>query len=241
MTTRNAIASTALLAIASVFGLASHALAADLLPTTKGPPPAPPVVAFTWTGFYIGGYVGAGADNDQFHFIPADTRTFNSADSVLGGVRAGYNYQTSWAVLGVEGDFGGMHLESHNSCPNPFFTCGHENDWVGTLLGRVGVAPIDRSLLYVAGGGAVSDFRYTALPPGVAPFVFSGRFSQTEAAWVIGGGFEYAFTNNWSFDIEYLHYGFGDVTAAPGTLSAANSTRLSNSMDTVDVGINYHF
>src|ERR1700677_2813664 len=189
MTTRNAIASTALLAMASVYGLASHVLAADLLPTTKGPPSAPPVVAFTWTGFYIGGYVGAGSDNDQFHFIPADTRTFNRSDSVLGGGRAGYNYQTSWAVLGIEGDFGGMHMESRNFCPNPFFACGHENDWVGTLVGRVGIAPIDRALLYVAGGGAVSDFRYTALPPGVAPFVFTGHFSQTEAAWVIGGGF----------------------------------------------------
>jgi outer membrane immunogenic protein len=241
MKARNIIASTAFLAIASVVGLPGQALAADLLPTTKGPPAPTPVVAFTWTGFYVGGYVGAGADNDQFHFIPANTRTFNSADSVLGGGRAGYNYQSSWAVLGIEGDFGGMHLQSRNSCPNPFFTCGHENDWVGTLVGRVGVTPTDRSLLYVAGGGAVSDFRYTALPPGVAPFVFSGHFSQTEAAWVIGAGFEYAFANNWSFDIEYLHYEFGDVTAAPGTLSAANSTRLSNNMDTIDVGINYHF
>jgi len=232
---------TAVLGTALALGFGAHALAADL-PTTKGPPPPPPAVAaFSWTGFYIGGYVGGAWDFDKFHFIPAGTTTFNNADSLLGGVRAGYNYQTSWVVLGVEGEFSGMNLKSSNPCPNPFFTCGHENDWVGTLLGRVGVSPFDRALVYVAGGGAVSDFRYTALPPGVAPFVFSGHFSQTEAAWVIGGGFEYAFANNWSFDIEYLHYGFGEVTAPPGTLSAANSTRLSNNMDTIDVGINYHF
>ena len=149
--------------------------------------------------------------------------------------------QSTWAVLGLEGDLSEFKLKSSSPCPNPFFTCGHENDWAGALLGRVGFTPFDHTLLYVAGGGAVSEFRYTALPPGVAPFVFSGHFSSTQAAWVAGGGFDYAFTKNWSLDAEYLHYGFGDVTAPPGTLSALNSTRQATRMDTLDLGISYHF
>ena len=240
MIPRSVLASSRILSVAAFVGLAAQAFAADLLPTTKGPPLAP-VSAFSWTGFYIGGFVGAAAGTDEFRFVPAGTTTSNSADSLLGGVRAGYNYQTSWVVFGVEGDFSGMNLKSSNPCPNPFFTCGRDSDWVGTLLGRVGISPIDRTLLYAAVGGGFSDFRYSALPPGVAPFIFSGNFSRTETALAFGGGFEYAFTNNWSFDIEYLHYGFGDATAPPGTLSAANSTKLTNGLDSFDLGINYHF
>ena len=50
---RNALA---LIAGASVLGLASVASAADL--PRKAPPPPPPPV-FSWTGFYIGAHIGS--------------------------------------------------------------------------------------------------------------------------------------------------------------------------------------
>jgi outer membrane immunogenic protein len=75
----------------------------------------------------------------------------------------------------------------------------------------------------------------------VAPFVFSGQYSSTQFGWALGAGAEYAFTQKWSAKIEYMHYGLGDSTASPGTLSAANSTRVSDYVDTVKAGVNYHF
>jgi outer membrane immunogenic protein len=229
------------LALALVLGAVGSAAAADL-PTKKAPPPyIPPVVAFTWTGFYVGAHVGGAWDTDEFHFQPAGTQTHNHASNVFGGVQAGYNYQISSVVLGAEGDVSGTHLASGASCPNPFFTCAHSIDWLASLRARVGFTPMDRALVYATGGLAFSDVHHTALPPGVAPFVFSGSYSDTRVGWALGAGVEYALTNSWSAKLEYIHYGMGSSTAAPGSLSAANSTRVTNSVDTVDVGVNYHF
>jgi outer membrane immunogenic protein len=75
----------------------------------------------------------------------------------------------------------------------------------------------------------------------VAPFIFTGFFSNTSVGYTVGGGWEYAFAKHWSVRVEYLYYGFGTSTAPPGTLSAANSTRVTNNINTVDVGVNYHF
>jgi outer membrane immunogenic protein len=240
MSARKNIAAVASLGMAVAFGVGNQAFGADL-PTMKGPPPAPPPPPpFSWTGFYIGAHVGGDWDYDRFHFTPAGTTTNNSASSILGGGQAGYNYQISSFVLGVEGDISGMHLASSAACPNPFFTCGHSIDWLSSARGRVGFTPFDRALIYVTGGAAFTDIHHTALPPGVAPFVFSGTFNSGQVGWAFGGGVEYAFTKNWSVKVEDIYYGFQN-TASPGTLSAANSTHVTTNINTVDVGVNYHF
>jgi len=173
--------------------------------------------------------------------VPANTFTRNDASSVFGGGQIGYNYQISSFVLGAEGDASWAHLSSSNFCPNPFFTCGHNVDFLASLRARVGFTPMDRVLIYVTGGAAFADIHHTALPPGVAPFVFTGTYSSTQVGWALGGGLEYAFTNNWSAKVEYLYYGLGTSTAAPGTLSAANSTRVTDNVNTVNLGVNYRF
>lgn len=185
--------------------------------------------------------MGGAWDTDKFDFEPVGTSTSNNATSIFGGVQAGFNYQISSFVLGAEGDISLAHLASSASCPNPFFTCGHSIDWLGSIRARAGFTPIDRALLYVTGGLALAAVDHTASPPGVAPFVFSGSYNNTRAGWALGGGGEYAFTNNISAKIEYIYYGLGSSTAPMGTLSAANTTKLTNGINTIDVGLNYHF
>jgi outer membrane immunogenic protein len=226
------------LAMCCAFG--ASALAADL-PTMKGPPPAPPATVYNWTGFYLGANVGGAWDHDEYHFVPAGTFTSNAGNSVLGGGQIGYNYQISNFVAGVEGDFDGAQLSSSAACPNPFFTCGHAIDWLASARARAGFLPVERALVYVTGGAAFSDIHHVVTPPGVAPFAFSGVFSSTQVGWALGAGVEYAFIDHWSAKVEYIHYGFGTVTAAPGTLSAVNSTKVSNYVDTFKAGLNYHF
>jgi outer membrane immunogenic protein len=97
-------------------GFVGAAVAADM--PVKAPPP---VVVNTWTGFYVGGDVGAGnfhsgsqsftqtADPFLNPFgIVFDPVTFSSGGvwGATGGVHAGYNWQLtpSWLV-GVEGDW----------------------------------------------------------------------------------------------------------------------------------------
>jgi outer membrane immunogenic protein len=227
--------SLAALGTLAITGLAS---AADM--PLKAPPPPPPQV-FSWTGFYFGGHVGGAWDSDQWQFLPANTFTHNHADSMFGGFQGGYNYQISRFVVGVEGDVSATDLVGTDPCPNRFFTCSHNMEWLASLRGRVGMLATDQALFYVTGGAGFSDIHHSASPPGVAPFAFSGNFSDTRIGPTLGGGLEYAFTTNWSVKFEYLHYWFDSSTAPPGTLSGANSTKLTNYVDTAQIGLNYKF
>ena len=73
-------------------------------------------------------------------------------------------------------------------------------DALGTFAGRLGYA-MDRSLLYVKGGGAWAHdkFSITDIPTGIT----YARFDQTRWGWMIGAGLEHGITVNWSAKIEY--------------------------------------
>src|SRR5712691_5596882 len=90
--------------------VAEPAMAADLAvkaPLYKAPPP---VYVYSWTGCYIGGNVGGlWARKDWtnrtpgvFNGLPIGT---HDADSWLGGVQAGCNYQVGGWVFGIQGDY----------------------------------------------------------------------------------------------------------------------------------------
>ena len=98
--------------IASALALAAggQALAADLPP----PPPAPRAPAtyipvapyYDWTGFYIGGNLGAGFTSGSFSDTALSTFTTASTTQFLGGGQVGVNYEF-WGgvVVGAEAMF----------------------------------------------------------------------------------------------------------------------------------------
>ena len=93
-----------LLATVALVALGAPALAADLAarPYTKAPPMAAPI--YNWTGFYIGGHIGAAFGNDNtFNGLVIGG---NDDARFLGGVQVGADYQfaPNW-VLGVEGQY----------------------------------------------------------------------------------------------------------------------------------------
>src|SRR5215475_9936763 len=109
--------SLTLLATTAVIGLAASVAAAADLPR-KAPPAAlpPPPPPYNWSGFYVGGFFGAGwarndldntsiAVSDAFSF-PGGTALSNGVGP-LGGITVGWNWQLPNApiVLGIEGDF----------------------------------------------------------------------------------------------------------------------------------------
>jgi outer membrane immunogenic protein len=96
-------------AAASLFlGLSFSAEAADL-PPAPPPPQAPVFVApppFSWTGFYLGGNLGAGWNHGNISDSAGlFTWGTNNSTTFVGGAQVGVNYQISNVVLGVEGDF----------------------------------------------------------------------------------------------------------------------------------------
>src|SRR3974390_2796916 len=97
-----------LLGIASavgVLGAASLGQAADM--AVKAPPPiAAPI--FTWTGFYLGGNLGAAWAQRSVTDVFGNTFTRTSDARFIGGGQLGYNWQFTNFVLGVEGDIDGI-------------------------------------------------------------------------------------------------------------------------------------
>ena len=130
----------------------------------------------------------------------------------------------------------------------------NSNNWFGTVRGRLGLA-YSRSLFYVTGGFAYSGNQNNqsityfngggagAFPCGVG-CTFSTTTNDSNIGWTAGGGVEYAFTDNISAKIEYLHVELGRRNAvftspsAPGlTLSSRNPSRF----DVVRAGLNFRF
>ena len=238
---------TALIAVAS-----SSALAADMRPPppvyTKAPPPPPP---FSWTGFYIGGNLGAAWTNTNISdsLFGLNFNNGNNAVFVAGG-QVGFNYQFGNVVLGVEGDFDwaannnnstvvvvGLPILGGNS-----FTASANDRWMATVAGRLGYA-FDRWMIYAKGGGGwvgANSFTVTDITTGVS---FNPGSSSTLSGWLVGGGFEWAFANNWSFRAEYDYFGLSgrSFTVPVGILAGDTFTTGNNNIQMATVGINFRF
>ena len=126
--------------------------------------PPPP---FSWTGFYLGGNVGAGFGTTETSInvgpaltavtgtpvtatAPLVSETFNG---FVGGIQAGYNWQAGVFVLGVEGDLDAAGLQGNAPCV-VVLNCTMKHNWFADITGRVGVVAVDRSLIYLKGGVA---------------------------------------------------------------------------------------
>jgi outer membrane immunogenic protein len=187
--------------------LGSSALAADL-PSHAPPPPVylPPAPIFTWTGIYIGGQVGYGWGNQNVSSSSGfgfDSFSSNN-DGVIGGAHVGYNLQLSQFVIGLEGSVDGSSINKSFSrfgfVPATYDTSA---DVQGSIRGRVGYA-MDRALIYATGGVAFAGVDNSIS----TPFGFDSA-SSTRVGWTVGGGLEYAITNNWSVRAEYRYTDFG--------------------------------
>jgi outer membrane immunogenic protein len=145
----------------------------------------------------------------------------------IGGGQAGYNYQWGSAVLGIETDFDGSSLSRHRNfigAPfvNPlirnntdFFTLNGSTSlgWLGSTRARLGwVATPDNRLLIYGTGGVAYGSGHANLSIYDATnnwFWTSNNTSGTRTGWTVGGGVEYAFTNNIIFGAEYLYFDLG--------------------------------
>lgn len=196
-----------LLASVAALGIvaAGAASAADL-PSRKGPIAAPVYMppAFTWTGFYIGANAGYGWGN-------VNTNGFGQVgdlDGFVGGGQIGYNYQIGQFVVGAEADLQGADLSTGGN----FYGASVKTEYFGTVRARVGVA-FDRFMPYITGGWAYGNVK-TSIPS----IGFSSDRTHT-GGWAIGGGLEYAFTNNIIAGVEYLYVDLGEknITTLAGT------------------------
>jgi outer membrane immunogenic protein len=215
------------------------AAAADL--PVKARPMAPVAMAYNWTGCYIGGNVGGkwvrtsgSVDVGAVPGSAAGTVLFPAADTstLIAGGQVGCNYQapgTNW-VFGLEGDLDWQRWSRTTilGTPVPFpFIPGDVFDirsrWQASARGRIGYA-WDRLLIYATGGAAFTDVtvgtNFIATTTGGVAFPATvGSVSKTLVGATVGGGFEYAFTNNFSAGIEGRYSWYGQQTFAGGPVA----------------------
>jgi len=203
-------------------------------------PPAAP--AWTWSGFYIGGSVGAAAGTATFS-DPHGPSIFGdnvTTDGFLAGLQLGYNWQVAprW-VVGVVADTSYLDSSGSFTCMQAFTTligsnCEVSPRALATVAGRVGflVDPLGHTLIYGKAGGAWTDSHISIYPNAANlrsfkdPVYPGGPTSADAGAWggMVGAGIERALTPAWSISLEYNYYRFASTNVStPETAKATRS------------------
>jgi outer membrane immunogenic protein len=168
--------------------------------------PAPAITVspagYEWSGVYAGATAGALVKGDH---LPGVRRLKNG--SFVGGIHAGYNYQTedNW-VLGVEADGNWVNAEKRGAALKHY----------GSARVRVGHA-LGRFLPYVDGGVVVGRMTDGSQQRTVA----AQSTQHTHIGYTLGAGLEYALTDKISTRISYHYIDLQkrDYTAAGKTQS----------------------
>jgi len=199
--------------------LSTSAFAADAV-FVNDPIPAAQVPAYLWSGAYIGlnaGYAGGKAEATDGEFGISAT-----GNGFVGGVQAGYNWQSGSAVYGIETDI----QYSDVSVEIADFDI-IEIDWFGSTRLRAGFLPTDRFLVYATGGVAYGKYS-----------VDLADLSDTRVGWTVGAGVEYAIDDKWSLKTEYLYTDLGSWDIAVDEGIAAD---VDFKFHTVRAGLNFKF
>lgn len=223
--------------------------APSLLPAIEGP--------VNWTGFSLGGHLGANWDRATFSgrfFDVAATRSTPYAAGIAVGGQVGADYQFGNFVVGVAGDFDWANSRGGRPCSTStgnFFNCESNVDTIMMATGRVGYA-WDRALFYAKGGYATADLteRLRSSADGQQLFLFGlggGQFRQfpairnTADGYTVGGGVEFALSKNWSAKAEYMYYDLGRRTTNFRDALGTIATTTQHTGNVVRVGVNYRF
>ncbi len=238
------VSAAAFAGLGAVAGFGAPAFASDL-PSNKAPPApvftqAP--IAFSWTGFYGGIEGGAdfARDHGQFNVNggAATPYNVNRTGGQLGGL-VGYNQQIGSLVLGVEGNFdgliGGKRTSMATDALGNHYNITGSSTYDADVRGRVGYA-IDRALLFAAGGVAFGNID-TGLAGANLPGVTT--FNAQRVGWTLGGGVDYAFTNNIVGRAEYRFTDLGSATFT--NVPAGVSEKMRGQSNAALLGIMYKF
>lgn len=192
--------------------------------------------AYNWTGFYVGGGLGAGASVHQIEIPPLAGAKFNGlgGEGVLGELNVGYDHDFGSWVAGVMVDarYSGMTTE----LDIPGGSINLDTDYGFDVLGRVGMKMNESTLAYVLGGYSWQHFNLDASQP--VPFLPAKWGSS---GFSVGGGLETAVSSNVTVGLEYRYSqfakkDFSDEFPIPDGL--VNST---SSFHTVRIGAKYKF
>jgi opacity protein-like surface antigen len=206
--------------------------AADWMMPTRAPRAA--VVAWNWSGFYVGGHAGYGWGSDPF--TNPDTLVLASLNSsgFVGGFQAGANWQGGAWVGGLEVDLSGTDIRGSTPTTSTARMSDHF-DMLGSARARLGYVIWPNVLVYGTGGLA-----WTRLEQGTSDIGFASTAPSWQFGWVAGVGAETRIgQTNWLARLEYLHYDFGESDSSFSPGFSTTSGHPTN--DVVRAGLSYKF
>lgn len=194
---------------------------------------------FSWSGFYLGGHGGGGWGSSDWDWADwAENNTSADISGGLGGIQVGYNLQIARnIVLGAEGSLSWGSIEGSASSYRWDQTT--EITWLGDISLRAGYA-INRTLLFAKTGVAWGGFEHSGYD--AYNDEYGHAATDNQVGWLIGGGVEFALTNNWSVKAEYNWIDFFDN----GSFAVPHNDHhhqigADQSVSVVKGGINYRF
>ena len=225
--------------------------AADMAPPSYYPPAVLPPAVYDWTGFYLGGNLGAGLLEDKVSQTATTAKTTNligspdvSVAGFIGGAQIGVNYESAPWVIGAEASWTNSAITGSGITSATGGTVKADQErinsaplWFGTATGRIGYAANDL-LFYVKGGGAWMDVEYTENQlTAVGLTAFSQLIHDHRTGFTAGVGLEYGLTENWSAKLEYDFFDFGTTTYQ----FTQTPVSINSSLNTLIFGVNYRF
>lgn len=183
---------------------AASSLAADL------EPPPPPVedlrpTNYDWTGFYVGGWVGATCIEGELsdNSVPPAVDWELSGCGAKGGILAGYNHQFENWVVGLEADWGmSNEIATNEEVVATGADFAFTMDHIATLRARFGIA-LDDTLLFATVGGAWARGDLDAIIAADPDHIKGDHWG-----WTVGGGVEQVITENIRLKLDYLYTRF---------------------------------
>jgi outer membrane immunogenic protein len=227
-----------LLAGPAALALAATVAQAADLPSRYSPAPAfGAVPVFTWTGFYVGANVGYGWNTGTSRYYdPAFGYVgSNKKGGFVGGGQVGYNYQLGMFLIGVETDLQYAAVGNKGASYGNVYYTGNSDGFFGTVRARLGLA-FDRALVYGTGGFAYGDVGGNR---SYDPVLGYHRDNSTNGGWTLGGGMEYAVSNNISAKVEGLYVNLD--TKSNYTLGDRYDDRRDTEFGVLRAGLNYKF
>ena len=236
------------------------AAAADMPIPAKALAPLYAPVVYNWTGFYVGGEGGGGWFTNQVtngftstdgtvNFPPGFVHNPVHGSGGLGGGYAGYNYQVSQFVVGIDGDYTWAHLSGSTTDVGPtgFTNISHEKiKWIATATGRFGYA-VNNWMIFGKAGWAGAGFNGISSTYNlVGTITNTDTNAQNRNGGTVGAGVEWGFAEHWSAKLEYDYVKFATAhyvntaVAASGAVTFPNRIATS-SLNIAKAGVSYRF
>jgi outer membrane immunogenic protein len=196
--------------------------------------------AYNWTGFYVGGALGAGASVYELELgdlvIPGGL-DFNGlgGEGVFGEINAGYDYDFGTWVAGVlvDASLSGNSFEIGGGGDSIELNADHGFD----ILARAGMKVNESTLAYAIGGYSWQHFELDLSDLG------GDDVDWDSSGFSIGGGLETAVTEKVSVNLEYRYSQFDEDLSSLAFGDGAPDGLLETepSFHTVRIGAKYKF